>query len=378
MEDNLLRVNKPSKEHNKPYRLHGGRIWDIARETEREPKELLDFSANINPLGPSPRAVSAIRENLWRLPYYPEADSTTLRERIARLFSTALENVVVGNGSTQIIHLFAEISLQKKGRVIIPQPTFAEYEAATRRFGGQPKFVFTRGEKLPLPLDGLKAEMRSKTKAVFICNPNNPTGELVEREQVLEIVEKAEMKDIPILIDETFIEFSDREKDSTLIHLAPKLPNLVVLRSFTKMYALTGLRVGYAIGHREIIGSILGRKEPWNINCLAEVAALASLGDGDYIKKTRRLVQREKHFLKEKLGRVQGLEVFPSETNFILVHTKKTGKTSREIRSNLLKKGVIVRDCSSFRGLDDFFIRIAVKRREENRRLLEAISETIT
>lgn len=373
----MSRMKKPREGTYEPYRLHGGKIWEIAQETGIEPRELLDFSANINPLGPSQKAISAIRDNLWKLPHYPEPDSTTLRHRIAKRFSTTLDSVVVGNGSTEIIHLFAEASLQRKGKVIIPQPTFAEYEAATRRFGGQTRLVFARPGAFTLPLDEMDSEIGSETKAVFICNPNNPTGELIERKRILETIERAEKKNIPVLIDETFIEFSEKEQDSTLVHLAPNSPNLIVLRSLTKMYALTGLRVGYAIGHRAIIKSILKRKEPWNINCLAEAATIASLSDEDYVKRTKELTKRERHFLQTQLRRIQGLEPFPSETNFILVCTRETKRTSHEIQSNLLKKGIIVRDCSSFRGLDHFFIRVAVKRRAHNKRLITALSEIL-
>jgi len=359
------------------YRSHGGRIWQIARKTRRDPKEFLDFSANINPLGPSPKAVSAIRESLWKLPYYPDSDSTHLRQVIARRLSTTLDNVVAGNGSTEIIHLFAEANLQPKGEAVIPQPTFAEYEAATRRFGGKPKFVFAGRKTLCLHLDKVAARVGSETEAVFICNPNNPTGELIEKNQMLELVEKTEDENVPMLVDETFIEFSERENDSSLTHLAPKFPNLVVLRSFTKMYALTGLRIGFAIGHADMIEHILRRKEPWNVNCLAEAGALASLADKDYVRRTKELVQREKRFLQERLGRIPGLKPFPSEANFILVCTQETGKTSREIQSSLIRRGIIVRDCSSFRGLGNNFIRVAVKRRKQNEKLMKALSAIV-
>lgn len=373
----MIGIGSRGRLSEEAYRSHGGRVWQIALETGRDPKELLDFSANINPLGPSPKAISAIRENLWRLPYYPDQDSTHLRQAIARRFSTTLDSVVAGNGSTEIIHLFAEANLQRKGEVIIPQPTFAEYEAATRRFGGKPRFIFAGSKTLRLPLDKVAARIGLETKAVFICNPNNPTGELVERNRVLELVEKAGEENIPILVDETFIEFTLREKDSSLAYLTSRFPNLVVMRSFTKMYGLTGLRVGFAIGHTDMIEPILRRKEPWNVNCLAEAGAMASLGDEDYVQKTKKLVQREKRFLQEQLSQVPSLRPFPSEANFILVCTQKTGKTSHEIQSRLLRRGIIVRDCSSFRGLGDFFIRVAVKRRKQNEALIKALMEII-
>ncbi len=371
-------VENPRKGYNKSHMMHGGKIWEIAKETGIAPEALLDFSANINPLGPSRKAISAIRENLWKIPHYPEPDSTTLRQRIAKQFSITFDNVLVGNGSTEIIHLFAETVLQRRGEVIIPQPTFAEYEAATRRFKGKTRLVYARPKTFSLPLDEIHKRISAKTRAVFICNPNNPTGKLVERERIIETVQRAEEHNVPILIDETFIEFSEREDDSTLADIASDSPNLVVLRTFTKIYALTGLRVGYAIGHRDMIKPILDRKQPWNINCLAEAAALASLEDVDYIKKTRRLIQRERSFLQKELIDIQGIEPFPSQTNFILVCTEETNRTSQEIRSILLDKGIIVRDCSSFRGLGNSFIRVAVRKRAHNKKLVRALSETLT
>ncbi len=371
----MKEMNKLSNRQKKSYRLHGGRIWEIARESGIDPKEILDFSANINPLGPSSRAISAIRENLWRLPHYPERDSTTLRERIAREYSTTLDNITVGNGSTEIIHLFAESNIREKGKVIIPQPTFAEYEAATRRFGGQPQFVITTSDSLALPMERIFKETSPDIQAAFICNPNNPTGELIEKNRILEIVEKAEREDIQVLVDETFIEFS--EEPETLIHLASKFHNLMVVRSFTKIFALTGLRIGFGVGHKSMIKEILRRKIPWNVNCLAEAAVLASLDDKDYIRKSKMIIQREREYLQEQLYEIPGLTPFPTQTNFLLISTEGTGQTSHEIQTSLLGKGVIVRDCSSFRGLGDFFIRVAVRQREQNEKLIKALSETL-
>ncbi len=371
------RLNTPYNEHDKTYRLHGGRIWENARATGIDPKNILDFSANINPLGPSPKAISAIKRNLWKIPHYPETDSKTLRDKIAERLNTTSDTVLVGNGSTEIIHLFAESYLTENGKAIIPQPTFAEYEAATRRFGAQPRLLLAQNNTLSLPLDKIEAEIERNAQAIFLCNPNNPTGELIEKKRIMRIVEKSEERNIPVLIDETFIEFSEKEEDSTLIHLAPNLHNLVVLRSFTKMYALTGLRIGYAVGQKSIVNTILEKKAPWNTNCLAEVAARASLDDRDHIRKTKETVQREKDYLQKQLSETPGLAPFPSQTNFILVSTEETRKTSQEIQASLLKKGMLIRDCSSFRGLGDFYIRTAVRLREQNERLIKALSETI-
>jgi len=342
-----------------------------------DPQEILDFSANINPLGPSRNALEAIKENLWRLPYYPEPDSETLRREIADHVSISPESIIIGNGSTEIIHLFAEWCLKERGEILIPQPTFSEYESASHRFKGKPRFLFPTSDIPSLPIDRIERELDSTIRAVFICNPNNPTGELNEKEKILRIVEKAGQKGIPILIDETFIEFSPREEETTMIDLSPDLQNLIVLRSFTKIYALTGLRVGFGVGSASMIEPILKMKEPWNVNCLAEIAASASMKDTEYIKKTKRIIEREKELLMKNLDRIEGLEPFPSETNFILISTRETGKTAHELQSRLAQRGIIVRDCSSFRGLNRFYIRIAVRLREENERLLKALEEIL-
>ncbi len=371
----LKEMNELSNSQKESYRLHGGRIWEIARENRIDPKEILDFSANINPLGPSPRAISAIRENLWRIPHYPEANSATLRQRIAEEYSTTLDNIIMGNGSTEIIHLFAESNIGENSKVIIPQPTFAEYEAATRRFGGRPKFIVAISDTLGLPIEQVLKETSPDTQAVFICNPNNPTGELIQKNRILEIVEKAEQEDIKVLVDETFIEFS--EEHETLIHLASKFTNLMVVRSFTKIFALAGLRIGFGVGYKSLVEEIMRRKVPWNINCLAEAAVLASFNDKDYIRKSKITIRRERKYLQEQLSEMPGLTPFPTQTNFLLISTEKTGKTSHEIQNSLLRRGVIVRDCSSFRGLGDFFIRVAIRQREQNNRLIKALSETL-
>lgn len=354
---------------------HGGEVWEAASERGVQPRSIIDFSANVNPLGPPKGAIEAIKKSLWRIPFYPDPKSTELREAISRRFKgIGPDNLVVGNGSTELIHLFAEVFVEKGDVALIPEPTFGEYEVAVRKAGGKPKHVkLARGFSVD-PAPFLK-EIKSGPKAIFLCNPNNPTGVLAPRETLLEIIEGALEGGALVFLDEDFIDFV--KGGASLVDEVEEYRNLFVLRSFTKVYGLAGLRVGYVAACKEAAGLLAKAKTPWNVNCLAQAAALAALDDEGYLERTRRLVEAERAFLMEGLKRLKALKVFPASANFIFIDVRRTGLTAAQLKEEMLKRGILIRDCSSFRGLDEFYVRVAVRTRRENERLLEALREVV-
>ena len=356
--------------------VHGGEVWEIAKETGLSVEDLVDFSSSINPLGPSPRALEAIKNSFDKLTLYPDSNSTALRETLARHFGKInKDNVIVGNGSTELIYLFAQVFLKRGDVALVAAPSFGEYANAIVKSGGKPKHLeLTRD--FQVELDAFLEEMEG-AKAVFLCNPNNPTSILIPDNMLERIVEKALEEEVVILLDEDFIEFVEDEKRHSLVNRINRYPNVFVLRTFTKFYGLTGLRVGYGIADEETIEVFSRAKMPWNVNSLAQVAARAALGDKEHSRRTLEVVKEQKKFLSSELSRIEGFNVFPADTNFILIDIRKTGFRASHLRQKMINQGLLVRDCSSFIGLDAFYVRVAVRTRKENERLLDAFREVL-
>ncbi len=356
--------------------VHGGEVWEIANETGLSVDDLADFSSSINPLGPSPRALEAIKNGFAKLPLYPDSNSTALREAIACHFGNINKNnVIVGNGSTELIYMFAEVFIKKGDIAIVAQPSFGEYTNAILKSGGKPKAIRLNSDFQVEP-SAFKQEMKD-AKAVFLCNPNNPTSMLIADTALREIAENALKEGVVVLLDEDFIEFVDDEKQHSLVNAFGRYPDVFILRTFTKFYGLTGLRVGYGIADEETIEVFSKVKMPWNVNSLAQAAAIAALADKDHSRRTMEIVQAEKRFLCAKLGQIRGFRVFPADTNFIFVDVRQSGCSASHLKEKMIKQGILIRDCSSFAGLDGFFIRVAVRTREENERLLNAFRKVL-
>jgi threonine-phosphate decarboxylase len=357
--------------------VHGGEVWEIAKETGLSVEDLVDFSSSINPLGPSPRALEAIKNSFDELTLYPDSNSTALREALACHFGKMnKDNVIVGNGSTELIYLFSQVFLKRGDVALVAAPSFGEYANAIVKSGGKPKHLELTGDFQVEPNAFL--EEIEDAKAVFLCNPNNPTSILIPEDILERIVEKALKENVVILLDEDFIEFVEDEKRHSLVDRIGSFPNVFVLRTFTKFYGLTGLRVGYGIADEETIEVFSRAKMPWNVNSLAQAAAMAALADEEHSLRTMEVVKEEKKFLSNELGRIDGFRVFPADTNFILIDVRKTGFSASQLRMKMIGQGLLVRDCSSFVGLDAFYVRVAVRTRKENERLLDAFRKVLT
>ena len=357
--------------------VHGGEVWEIAEETGLSVEDLVDFSSSINPLGPSPRALEAIKNSFDKITLYPDSNSTALREALACHFGNINKNnVIVGNGSTELIYLFAQVFLKRGDVALVAAPSFGEYANAIVKSGGKSKHLKLTHD-FQIELNAFLVEMEG-LRAVFLCNPNNPTSMLIPDNTLREIIEKALEEEVVVLLDEDFIEFVEDEKRHSLVNRISKYPNVFVLRTFTKFYGLTGLRVGYGIADEETIDVFSKAKMPWNVNSLAQAAARAAMADKEHSRRTIELMKEEKKFLSNELSRIDGFHVFPADTNFILVDVRKTGFRASQLREKMIRHGLLVRDCSSFIGLDTFYVRVAVRTRKENERLLDAFRKVLT
>jgi len=273
------------------------------------------------------------------------------------------------------MYLFAEAFLRKDEIALIPAPTFGEYESAVRKTGETAKFV-KLDRNFNINPETFHREM-ADAKIVFLCNPNNPTSMLIPNQTLTAIVDRAMEQDTLVFLDEDFLEFVENEKTLTLIGKIKSYPNLFILRSFTKIFGLTGLRVGYGIASEEIINVLSCVKIPWNVNCLAQVAAVEALKDEEHLRATRELIKKEKEQLLAGLEKFGSFKVYPADANFFFINIRKTGLTATELSDKLIAQGILIRDCTSFRGLDQYFVRVAVKTHHENKCLIDALTRTV-
>ncbi len=360
----------PNNVDDTHHAVHGGKVFAFARTQGCAVDEVIDFSANINPLGISPKAEAAIRENLKHLVHYPDRFCTALREMLAQQHRLKSKQILIGNGSTELIHLIPRAFGFKN--ILIPAPVFLEYETAAKLAACGVHFL-DLSEKdgfqvLPERLiDLIHKHKENGIEALFLCNPNNPTAHLLKKIALLPVIAAAFHEGITIIVDEAFIDYAPNE---SLMSEIPWYINLIVLRNFTKFHALAGLRIGYLAGNVTAVSQIERIKPAWSVNHLAELAALASLGDSVYIEKSLQIVEQERAYLIEMLAQIPGLNVFPSAANFLLIKLAETHPDADEISKRLGPSKILIRSCESFRGLSDRFIRIAVRSHEDNQLLM--------
>ncbi len=356
--------------------VHGAEVYGASQESGFQIRDILDFSSSVNPLGPSKKALAATEAAFRYIPAYPDSNSTQLREVIANHYSgVTKDNIVVGNGSTELMYLFAEAFLKRGEKALMPAPTFGEYESAVRKTGESVKFV-RLGSSFQVEAEAFKSAMAG-CKLLFLCNPNSPTSKLIPQTTLTELLETALAQDILVFLDEDFLEFVDDEKTLSMIPKIGKYPNLFVLRSFTKIFGLTGLRVGYGITSKDIADVLLCAKIPWNVNCLAQAAAVAAVEDQEHLQVTWELIKKEKAWLQQELGAIKSFSFSPPDANFFFIDIRETGLTANALKHRMLKQGILIRDCSSFVGLNEFYIRVAVKTHEENQCLIEAFKQSL-
>jgi threonine-phosphate decarboxylase len=345
--------------------IHGARAQESAEGSGKSLAELTDFSVNLNPLGP-PKLSRPLESALKTIGNYPDNRYPGFRKVAATSLKVKPENIVPGNGSSELIRLFAEAVIEPGDKVIIPFPTFSEYEFQCRLFGAKIESV---------NYSDITNIRPGGCKAVFLCNPNNPTGSLIRKDEVLKLAQKCKDSETFLFVDEAFIELSDPKE--SIAEFAVSNDFVVVLRSLTKIYAVPGLRIGFAVASSEFAGILNNIRIPWSLNCAALAVGEHLLkGHKGYIKRSLVLIRKERQWLSSCLGAIRGLKPYPSDTNFILVDICDFFISSTEMTEMMLKQGIIIRDCASF-GLKDH-IRVAVRKRQENRKLIKALSNVIS
>jgi threonine-phosphate decarboxylase len=301
-----------------------------------------------------------------------------LKTEIAKYVGHGVDagNIILGNGSIELIYMISEV-FHCKFKAVIPVPSFTEYEKAALRVGGEPVFV-QLPEDFALDVKKMKKAVTDDTRIMCICNPHSPSGTLYSLETVLDLVDFCHKRDIVFSIDENYIEFTGKDDKATMAGYVKKYKNLFVIRSVTKFYGMPGIRFGYGIATESLIDTLETVRQPWSINSSAVFAARAALKDKDFIEKTKRSITKEKAELARILKEVDGLHVFPSATNFLLVKILNKNITSTVLKEEMAKEGILIRDCSTFVGLDDSYFRVTVRSSRENLKLVKTLREIVT
>ena len=359
--------NPPSVIRN-PQFPHGGNIYAFARTRGVQFEQVLDFSASINPLGCPPAAVRAYRHALARIAHYPEPYTESLTGALAAYHGLDPSTILVGNGSTQLIFLLARVLAAR--RVLFIAPLFGEHEVAFRLNGAQGEHFFLRPPDFTLSLTQLGRLITKSCEVLILTNPNSPTGALVPSAQVEELACICRRVGTKLLVDEAFVDWVEEESSK---RLAARSPQVIVLRSLTKFFALPGLRVGYLIGQARLVERLRAQLEPWSVNTVAQQVALACLRDPGFVRHSRAFMEQERAWLFKQFVELPGVQPFRSWANFLLVKVSKNGVSASALSQALAQANLLVRGCADFSGLGKRFFRVAVRTRQDNRRLLKGL-----
>ena len=349
---------------------HGGDIFGAARRLHTPVSSIMDFSASINPLGLSRRARRRLKEELDLVCHYPDTFQHELRTLVACREDIDPDTILFGNGATQLLHLIPRYFRPRSVQLV--QPSFSEYEAALLGLRCRVRHLVLKpsaGFRVD-PDKLLKALREGRPNLLILANPNNPTGVAIPAEILFKIVRLCQKQRTWFLADESFIDFTSQP---SLVRQASRQENLIVLRSFTKFFALPGLRIGYVVASSPVIKELTSKIEPWSVNALAITAAVESIKDAAFHKRSLSLIARERQYLSEGLENLGWLDPYPSEANFLLVQIKSKAINACGLHRKLEAMRILTRECSGFRGLGEEYIRVAVRTRKENRTLLDAL-----
>jgi histidinol-phosphate aminotransferase len=336
----------------------GKPVEDVARELGLDPGQIVKLASNENPLGPSPKAVEAMQAALLKAHFYPDGGAYHLRSAIAGRFGLDLENVILGNGSNEIIEFLGHAFLQPGDNIVVARHAFSVYRIMAHLFGAETIEVADPG--FVADVDAMAAAVNARTKVIYLANPNNPTGTAVDEAQLDRLVSLVRAS-VVIALDEAYYEFLAGPPD-TVKYLRDH-ENVILLRTFSKIQGLAALRVGFGLGHRRLIQLLHKTRQPFNVNAIAQAGALAGLQDDEHQARTREITDQGRTFLQGEFAR-RGLEFVPSSANFILV---KVGD-GQDLFQRLLRRGMIIRAMNEYKLPD--WIRVSIGTPEQNRQFI--------
>ncbi|WP_321429247.1 histidinol-phosphate transaminase [uncultured Methanolobus sp.] len=340
----------------------GKSIEEIAKKYGIDPKDIIKLGSNENVLGPSPKAVEALVTSASKVNIYPSADASELVEAISVYTGLPTENICAsGPGMDGFLDNMMRVIIEPGDEVVIPTPTFSYYEIAARANGATAIYV-APGEEMKFNVNAIREVITDRTKVVFLCSPNNPTGMLTSEEDVRSLLESTKGL---VFVDEAYVEFAD----SNLSKLVLEYDNLIIGRTFSKAFGLAGLRIGYGLMPEWLKSQYMKIATPFNVSLPAVMAGVAALSDSDYLKKSISMTVEGRKFLTENIP----FKVYDSQANFILVDVSPL--VAQDVSESLMKKGIIVRDCRSFRNAGKSLIRVTVGTRDQNEKVVSAFEE---
>lgn len=352
--------------------VHGGNTEEIARKYKLNSKEIIDFSANINPVGLNENVKTAMINAIDKVVKYPDITYFDLRNSIGEFEKIDTNNIMLGNGAAEVI--FNIVRALKPQRALLPAPTFSEYEEAIRSVNGEIEYYKLKesnGFKLDYEfIDTIKDDI----DIVFICNPNNPTGVLTTQKFIREVLDKALITNTIVVIDESFLDFVKPNELYLSNNLLIDYRNLIIVKSLTKFFAIPGARIGYGLcSNNEIMHKINKVIVPWSVNIMASEAIIQGLKEKDYIEKSIVYVKNEKEYLYRALKEINSLKVFEPSVNFIMFKLL----IDLDLKSQLIKRKILIRSCDNYIGLSSSFYRVAVRTREENDKLIGELKNVL-
>ncbi len=351
---------------------HGGNVFDIARQLGTAPSDIIDFSASINPLGLSSMVRKSVICALDSLVHYPDNTHRELKGALARHHGLAAANIVVANGSTEIIYHLPAMLPGK--RALIISPSFNEYvRSLSQQHWDARHFILKPECNFSIDLEALEHALADGYDALYLCNPGNPNGTLYTMRTIEQVYSLCIASGTFLVLDEAFMDFCE---DSSAKHFIVNGDNGIVLRSMTKFFGIPGLRLGYALSCSTIAERLDAMGGPWSVNTMAQAAGVAALQDHEHNRQTVEYIRQERRSLFDRLSEIQGLKVYPSSANFLLVEITD-GMSAMELRDRLMHQRMLIRDCSNFMGLSPMFFRIAVRTTEENERLVGALKRIL-
>ena len=355
---------------------HGGDIYTASKEYGILRSSILDYSANINPLGISQSLRSTLEASIDSLINYPDPECRDLRYEIGKYLNVPMESIITGNGASEVIFLLLEVL--KPRRVIIPSPAFCEYEKAAAACGADIEyFELMEKDEYVLDMDRFLPAISMGCDAIILCNPNNPTSGLISKEDLIRLVRHAADRSVNVILDEAFIELTVGGNNNSIVEALRENANLFIIRAFTKVFAVPGLRLGYVLGDSRTIHEMWNKKLPWSVNGFAcEFGKFLSISM-EYLIETSVWLERELEWFYDKLSSFSSLKPYRPYTNFVLLKILDKDLRVGELKNKMAEKGILIRDASNFKFLDDRFFRIAVKDRESNTRFLKVLNKVL-
>lgn len=353
--------------------FHGSDLEKIESIYGIKKENITSFSANVNPLGISQKLKEELSTHIDCITTYPDREYCNLRKCMANYVGTEPENIIVGNGSTELISLFIQIEHPRKALIL--GPTYSEYEREVALGGGTTLYYPLKEENsFRLDTDHFTSKLDDSLDLLILCNPNNPTSSCISIDDMRKILDVCKEHDIYVMVDETYIEFVDDVAHTSAVPLTAYYNNIIILRGTSKFFAAPGLRLGYAItGNEDLLRNMNQRKNPWTINSLAVIAGELMFQDKDYIAATRDLVLSERQRMYELFQESERFRPYKPTANFMLLRIMDDDLTSQDLFDRAIREGMMIRDCSTFPFLNDKFIRFCFMKPEDNDRLAECL-----